>query len=122
MAVAVSARNGSWVCLWRRGYGPQPHDSLDQQTKVYDMLIALAFAFVFGPLWRKSTPFALLCRGDRWRSRTLGGRLAAVDPGLVFVCLEFGYVAGCVGRARWDAWRRRDLPRLCHIVSGFAVP
>ena len=29
---------------------------------------------------------------------------------LLFACLEFGYVAGCAGRARWDAWRRRGSP------------
>jgi hypothetical protein len=78
---------------------------------MYDMLIALALAFVFGALMaqiytvRIVVPVVIVGSPVLW---VAGWPLLTLA--LLFVCLEFGYVAGCVGRARWDAWRRRGSP------------
>jgi len=75
------------------------------------MLIALALAFVFGALMaqiytvRIVVPVVIVGGPVLWAA---GWPLLTLA--LLFACLAFGYVAGCAGRARWVAWRRRGSP------------
>jgi len=87
------------------------------------MLIALALAFVFGALMAQIYTVAIVVPVV-----IVGGPVlwAADWPlltlALLFVCLEFGYVAGCAAAPVGTPGISGDLPRLCHIVSGLAVP
>ena len=75
------------------------------------MLIAAGLAFVFGALMAQFYTIRIVVPVV-----IVGGPVLLVAGwplltlALLLVCLEFGYVGGCVGRARWDALRRRKPP------------